>query len=412
VKILVINSGSSSIKYKFYEMPERQVLASGVCEKIGEPSGRITHQVDSQKKVIDQVFSDHAAALEKILALLTGDGGVLAEVSEIEGVGHRLVHGGESFSAPVLINDEVVKAVRANIPLAPLHNPPNLLGVEVSRKLLPGVPQVGVFDTAFHQTMEPHAYLYALPYRLYRDTHVRRYGFHGTSHAYVARRAAEMLGQPVSAANIITCHLGNGASITAVQGGKSIDTSMGFTPLEGLVMGTRPGDFDPAIIFYLLDHSKMELDEINRMLNKESGLLGLSGKTNDMREIEALAADGDKQARLALEVYCYRVRKYIGAMTAVLGHVDALVFTAGVGENSAAVRAKCVAGLDELGYTIDAEKNASTHGIETDVSHPSSRARILIVPTDEEVEIAGQAYEIIAERTCSSASCSAKDTTL
>lgn len=412
MNILVINSGSSSIKYKFYEMPERQVLASGMCEKIGEPSGRITHHVDSRKKVIDRAFSDHVAALETILALLTGDGGVLVDASEIGGVGHRLVHGGESFSAPVLIDDEVVEAVRANIPLAPLHNPPNLLGVEVGRKLLPGVPQVGVFDTAFHQTMEPHAYLYALPYRLYRDNRVRRYGFHGTSHAYVARRAAEMLGQPVSAVNVITCHLGNGASITAVRKGKSIDTSMGFTPLEGLVMGTRPGDFDPAIIFYLLDHSKKEANEVNRMLNKESGLLGLSGKTNDMREIEALAANGNEQARMALEVYCHRVRKYIGAMTAVLGHVDALAFTAGVGENSVTVRAKCIAGLNELGYSIDAEKNTSVHGIEADISDPSSRARVLVVPTDEEVEIAGQTYKIITESTRSSLSSGAENTTL
>jgi len=396
VKILVINAGSSSIKYKFFEMPERVVLASGVCEKIGEASGRITHRTADRKTVSEQVFPDHAAALDKILALLTGDGGGLTDKDEIGGVGHRLVHGGESFSAPVLINDEVVEAVRANIPLAPLHNPPNLLGVEVARRLLPGVPQVGVFDTAFHQTIQPHAYLYALPYRLYSEGRVRRYGFHGTSHAYVSRRAAEMLGQALSQVNVITCHLGNGASMTAIRGGKSVDTSMGFTPLEGLVMGTRPGDFDPAIIFHLLGNPEMDTERINRMLNKESGLLGLSGKTNDMREIESLAAGGDEQARLALEVYCYRVRKYIGAMTAVLGHVDALVFTAGIGENSLTVRSKSVFGLGELGYAIDPEKNAAARGIEADISASSSRARILVIPTDEEVEIAVQTYKTIA----------------
>ena len=396
MKILVINSGSSSIKYKFYEMPARTVLASGLCEKIGETAGRITHQAGEQKKVEERTFPDHAAALEKILSLLTGNGGVLADRSEIGGVGHRLVHGGESFSAPILISDDVVQAVRDNIPLAPLHNPPNLLGVEVARRLLPGVPQVGVFDTAFHQTMEPHAYLYALPYRLYREHKIRRYGFHGTSHAYVSRQAAKMLDRPPAEVNVITCHLGNGASMAAVRGGKTVDTTMGLTPLEGLVMGTRAGDFDPAIIFHLIDHVGMEPKAINTLLNKESGLLGLSGKTNDMREIEKLAAQGDQQAKLALKVYCYRIRKYIGALTAVLGHVDALVFTAGVGENSATVRALCVAGLDELGYIIDQEKNAAAHGA-VDIAAHHSRSRILVIPTDEEVEIAEQTYGIISD---------------
>ena len=395
MKILVINSGSSSIKYKCFEMPARTVLASGLCEKIGEQSGRITHRVAKQEQMTEQPFPDHAAALQKILDLLTGIGGVLADKKEIGGVGHRLVHGGEAFSASVLIDDEVIAAVRENIPLAPLHNPPNLLGVEVSHTLLPGVPQVGVFDTAFHQSMPPHAYLYALPYDLYRKNRIRRYGFHGTSHAYVSRRAAKMLNRPLEEINIITCHLGNGASMAAVRGGRSVDTSMGFTPLEGLVMGTRPGDFDPAIILYLMDNQKMSSEKIGRTLNKQSGLLGLSGKTNDMREITALAADGDERATLALEIYCYRVRKYIGAMTAVLGHVDALVFTAGVGENSPTVRLKSVSGLAELGYAIDIRKNSTACGKEADISASSSRARILVVPTDEEVAIAEQTYAII-----------------
>jgi len=395
LKILVINSGSSSIKYKFFEMPERAVLATGLCEKIGEPSGRITHRANDQKTVIDEAFSDHAAALEKILSLLTGNGGVLEDKKEIGGVGHRLVHGGESFSAPVLIDDEVIEAVRDNIPLAPLHNPPNLLGVEVARKLLPGVPQVGIFDTAFHQTMEPRAFLYALPYELYTKGRVRRYGFHGTSHAYVAAQAAQLLNRELSEVNLITCHLGNGASMAAIRGGKAVDTSMGFTPLEGLVMGTRPGDFDPAIMMYLLNSGGMDAAQINRMLNKQSGLLGLSGKTNDMREIESLASKGDNQAKLALEVYCYRVKKYIGAYTAVLGHVDALIFTAGVGENSPTVREKSVAGLDELGYTIDPEKNQAARGTGADIAATVSRARVLVIPTDEEVAIAEQTFRII-----------------
>ncbi len=395
MKILVINSGSSSIKYKCFEMPERTVLASGLCEKIGEPGGRITHRAAERQTKIEQPFPTHAAALEKVLDLLTGNGGALAHKEDISGVGHRLVHGGEAFSASVLIDDEVIAAVRENIPLAPLHNPPNLLGVEVGRSLLPGVPQVGVFDTAFHQSMPPEAYLYALPYELYRTSRVRRYGFHGTSHAYVARRAAEFLQQPAEQLNLITCHLGNGASMAAVRGGKSVDTSMGFTPLEGLVMGTRPGDFDPAIILYLMENQQMDAAQINKLLNKQSGLLGLSGKTNDMREIEALAAAGDGPARLAFAVYCYRVRKYIGALTAVLGHVDALVFTAGVGENSSAVRATSLTGLAELGYALDPDKNASTRGTEADISAASSRARILVIPTDEEIAIAEQTYAII-----------------
>ncbi|MBI4881188.1 MAG: acetate kinase [Planctomycetes bacterium] len=396
MKILVLNSGSSSIKYKCCEMPERRVLASGLCERIGEPHGRLAHHAGGREAIVEQAFPDHSAALEKILALLTGAGGVLQRKEEIDGVGHRLVHGGEEFSGSVLVDDAVVAAVRANIPLAPLHNPPNLLGLEVARRLLPGVPQVGVFDTAFHQGMEPRAYLYALPYELYREDRIRRYGFHGTSHAYVSRRAARLLGRRSEEVNVITCHLGNGCSMAAVQGGRSVDTSMGFTPLEGLVMGTRPGDFDPAIILYLMKDRAMSADDVNRMLNKQSGLLGLSGKTNDMREIEAGARDGDERAALALEVFCYRVKKYIGAMTAVLGRADALVFTAGVGENSATVRAKSLSGLADMGYALDAAKNAAARGVEADISTATSRARILVIPTDEEIAIAEETFALIS----------------
>ena len=396
MKILVINSGSSSIKYKCFEMPEGQVLASGLCEKIGEPTGRLTQRVGDQDTVTEREFPDHSAALEAVLAGLTGEGGVFERLDEIGGVGHRVVHGGEAYSGSVVIDDDVIAAVRDNIPLAPLHNPPNLLGLEVGRKLLPGVPQVGVFDTAFHQNMPPSAYLYALPYELYQEHRVRRYGFHGTSHAYVSKRAARMLGKQPEDLRIITCHLGNGASIAAIKGGRSVDTSMGFTPLEGLVMGTRPGDMDAAIVLFLEDHLGMSAKDVNTLLNKKSGLLGLTGRTNDMREIEAAAGSGDERARLAIEVYCHRVKKHIGASTAVLGGVDALVFTAGVGENSSLIRKTCVEGLEALGFTMDLTRNETApRGVETDVAAADSRVRILVIPTDEEVAIAEETYAVI-----------------
>lgn len=396
MKILVINSGSSSIKYKCFEMPERTVLASGLCEKIGESTGRLTHRVADKESITERAFADHAVALEEILARLTGAGGVLEHPDEIGGVGHRLVHGGEAFSQSVLVDDAVIASVRENIPLAPLHNPSNLLGLEVGRRMLPGVPQVGVFDTAFHQHMPPAAYLYALPYELYEEHRIRRYGFHGTSHAYVSQRAAAILGTPVQDLRLITCHLGNGASMAAIRAGRSVDTSMGFTPLEGLVMGTRPGDLDPAIVLFLQENLGMSPSEVGTLLNKRSGLLGLTGRTNDMREIETAAASGDERAALAIDVYCHRVKKHIGASTAVLGRVDALVFTAGVGENSPRIRRQCLDGLGELGYAIDAEKNKSAqHGVETDISAADSRARILVIPTDEEVAIAQETYAVL-----------------
>ncbi len=397
MKILVINSGSSSIKYKCFEMPERTVLASGLCEKIGEPVGRHAHKAGGQSDVTEQAFPDHAIALEVVLGRLSGEGGVLERPGEIGGVGHRLVHGGEAFSQSVLVDDEVIAAVRENIPLAPLHNPPNLLGLEVGRKLLPGVPQVGVFDTELHQHLPNAAYLYALPYELYEEHRIRRYGFHGTSHAYVSRRAAEILDRPASELRIITCHLGNGASMAAIEGGHSIDTSMGFTPLEGLVMGTRPGDFDPAVVLFLQENLGMSAAEVGTLLNKRSGLLGLTGRTNDMREIETAAAEGDERAILAMDVYCHRVKKHIGASTAVLGRVDALVFTAGVGENSPVVREKSVAGLEPMGYSIDAGRNAAApRGAETDISAPDSKARVLVIPTDEEVAIAEETWAVLS----------------
>jgi len=377
VRVLVLNAGSSSLKYQLYAMPEERVLASGIVERIGE------------------VVPDHAAALGQVLSALCGGAGApLASLAEIGAVGHRVVHGGEHFAQTVRITPEVEAAIAACVPLAPLHNPPNLLGIRVAREALPGVPQVAVFDTAFHQTLPPRAWLYALPRALYTEHRIRRYGFHGTSHRYVAGRAAELLGHGLEALNLITCHLGNGASLCAIAGGRSVDTSMGLTPLEGVAMGTRSGDLDPAIPLFLQRSLGMSVDEVDRLLNKQSGLLGLSGRSNDLRVIEQTAAGGDAAAAQALDVYCYRIKKAIGAYTAVLGRVDALVFTAGVGENSARVRAGALSGLEPLGFALDPVLNLEVHGREADITGPGSRACILVIPTDEELMIARDTYEI------------------
>ncbi|MFH1463263.1 MAG: acetate kinase [Pseudomonadota bacterium] len=377
MKVLVLNAGSSSLKFELYAMPAESVLASGLVERIGE------------------VVPDHAAALTLVLdALCDGEGAPLTSLSEIGAVGHRVVHGGEDFASTVLITPEVIAALTANIPLAPLHNPPNLLGIQVAREALPGVPQVAVFDTAFHQTLPPRAFLYALPRALYAEHRIRRYGFHGTSHRYVAGRAAALLGRSPEELNLITCHLGNGASLCAIEGGRSVDTTMGLTPLEGVVMGTRCGDLDPAIPLFLQRELGMSVDDVDRLLNKRSGLLGLSGRSNDLRVIEEAAAAGDAAAEEALDVYCYRLRKAIGATTAALGRVDALVFTAGVGENSSLVRARALEGLAPLGYALDAAKNAGLRGREADITGAGSRARILVIPTDEELMIARDTYAL------------------
>jgi acetate kinase len=355
---------------------------------------------------------DHRAAFAAIAAAMR-ETGVMGDVERVGGIGHRVVHGGERFRAPTRIDADVVTAIRALIPLAPLHNPANLLGIEVCLELFPKVPQVAVFDTAFHQTMPPYAYRYALPHSLYTDNAVRRYGFHGTSHAYVAKRAAQHLGKPIDALNLITLHLGNGASAAAIQGGRCVDTSMGMTPLEGLVMGTRCGDIDPALVFYIGRATGMDDTAVEALLNKGSGLKGLCG-ANDMREVLKLMDAGDAQARLAFDVYCYRIRKYVGAYTAVLGRVDAIVFTAGVGENAPAVRAHVCAGLDALGIRIDAHKNAEARGeiSETatatslsrgprldpigEIQSADSAVKVLVVRTNEELEIAGQTRAVLA----------------
>ncbi|GMV44430.1 MAG: acetate kinase [Myxococcales bacterium] len=387
MKVLVLNAGSSSIKFELFTMPEETVSVRGLLQRIGEPDPELSW-TDGERHAQRVAAADHAEGLALILEAL--DGG-----SPVDAVGHRVVHGGEDFADTVAITDEVERALERHSQLAPLHNPPNLLGIRVARKLLPGVPQVAVFDTAFHQTMPRHAFLYAVPYELYTDLGVRRYGFHGTSHRYVSERAAALLGRPLAETNSITCHLGNGASITAVRGGRSVDTSMGMTPLEGLVMGTRSGDLDPAILPTLGRLRGLSLPELDTLLNKRSGLLGLSGRSNDMRALLAAETDGDERAAIALDVYAYRVRKYIGAYLAVLGTVHTVVFTAGVGENAPAVRARILDGLGPLGLELDGEKNGAARG-ESDIATTGSATRIFVIPTREELVIARDTWRVAA----------------
>jgi acetate kinase len=399
MKILVLNCGSSSIKYQVFVMPEGDVLARGLVQRIGEAEGGIEQKANGRTRSEAVKIPDHEFGLQQAVKFLTeGEDAPLADVSEIGAVGHRVVHGGERFTETVLIDEDVIKAVEEHAELAPLHNPPNLLGIEVALRALPRAPHVAVFDTAFHQSVPPHAYMYALPEELYKEGRIRRYGFHGTSHRYVAMRAAGMLGMPQSEANLISCHLGNGCSATAIARGKSIDTSMGLTPLEGLVMGTRCGDIDPAIVFHLSRVRGQSIDEIDRMLNKGSGLLGLSGKSNDVRELLRLEAEGDKRAELALEVFCYRLKKYIGAYCAALGAVHGLIFTAGIGENSPPIRERVCGGLERLGIALDAAKNEAAVGRESDVTAEGMATRVLVIPTNEEKLIAMDTYAIAKGR--------------
>ena len=387
--VLVINCGSSSIKYQLFNMTDESVMAKGLLEKIGEGDSALHHERNGQKISIEKPVAEHKAGLDLILKTLVDDDiGVIKDINEIKAVGHRVVHGGEEFVESCLITDEAIDAIERFSDLAPLHNPPNLMGIRAAMEEMPGVPQVAVFDTSFHQTMPPAAYTYALPWELYEKHRVRRYGFHGTSHRYVTIKAAEMLGKPLSETNVITCHLGNGCSITAVENGRSVDTTMGLTPLEGVVMGTRCGDIDPAITFYIADVDGLSLDEINTLYNKKSGLLGLSGVSNDMREVKAAADGGNERAILALKVYAYRIRKYIGAYKAVLGRVDAVVFTGGVGENATFMREMTAVNLDSLGIVLDKDKNRALAGKAGVVSAAGSPTQILVIPTNEEKMIA------------------------
>ena len=400
MKILVINSGSSSIKYSFFDVGERKALATGLVEKIGEAGSRIRHTVFTSEPatevVRDLLVEDHHRGLQLMVDLLLDARiGIIESPSEITAIGHRVVHGGEHFSQPTVITAGVMKAIKALIPLAPLHNPANLTGIEVAIDLFPQATQVAVFDTAFHQTMPPAAYRYAIPKQLYEEQAIRVYGFHGTSHLYVTKQAVAHLGKPATETNLITAHLGNGCSITAVRGGQSVDTSMGFSPLAGLIMGTRSGDLDPAVPYFLGHSLGMSFGEIDKLLNKQSGLLGLTGQ-NDLRDIEERRSQGDADAELALEMYAYRIKKYIGAYVAALGRVDALVFTAGVGQHSDAVRALACSGLQNLGISLDIEKNrAGPSGSVTEIQAQDSTVKVLIIATNEELEIAIQTVELV-----------------
>ncbi len=398
MKILVINSGSSSLKFQLFGLPDLAVSASGLVEQIGDAQSAASLTFFDPKgaeQIIQRIkpITDLRQAI-MIMADLLRESGSLTDISELAGVGHRVVHGGEDFHEPVLINDTVITAIEKLIPLAPLHNPANLTGIREVMKHAAEVPQVAVFDTAFHQSIPEHGYIYALPYSLYENNKVRRYGFHGTSHGYVCQQAAQYLEKPVSELNIITLHLGNGASAAAIQGGKCIDTSMGLTPLEGLVMGTRCGDLDPAILFYVANETGMDMDELDNMLNKKSGLKGICGE-NDMRTIAESAEQGDKQAQLALTIFCYRLKKYIGAYLAALGGVDCIVFTGGIGENSAVVRQMSCQGMERLGIEIDEEKNSVRQKGILEIQVQNSLVKILVIPTDEELEIASQTLRVI-----------------
>lgn len=398
MKILVINCGSSSIKYVLFEMDAHRILTSGVLDRIGETGGRLRHDwLDDDDVQKEQVYqrdvADHRQAFELIRQAMR-ESDVMDDINELAAIGHRVVHGGETFTQPALIDEAVLAGIRKVAPLAPLHNPANLTGIEIAMAIAPSVPHVAVFDTAFHQTIPDYAYRYALPDQLYTDHGVRRYGFHGTSHSYVAGMAADSLGAPLQSLNLITLHLGNGASAAAIRQGRCVDTSMGLTPLEGLIMGTRSGDIDPAIPFYLAKQANLTFAEIDDLLNRHSGLKGICG-FNDMREVHQQAEQGNASAILAIEMYCYRIRKYIGAYTAVLGRVDAIVFTAGIGENAAFIRAQVCDDLAGLGIVLDATKNKlSCEGV-LDISTAESVVRVLVVPTDEEWEIAMQTRSLL-----------------
>lgn len=396
MNILVINCGSSSLKYQLINMDNEQVIAKGLAERIGIEGSVLTHKPSGKDKaVIEKPMKDHKVALEILLDVLVDEThGVIQSMDEISAIGHRVVHAGEKFASSVLITDKVMDALNECIEIAPLHNPPNIMGIEACREILPDVPMVAVFDTAFHQTMPKEAYIYPLPYEYYENYKIRKYGFHGTSHKYVSERAASMLNKPIEDLKIITCHLGNGASLAAVKGGKSVDTSMGFTPLEGLAMGTRSGEIDPAIVTYLMGKEGISAEEVNTVLNKKSGVLGISGVSSDFRDIEEEANKGNERAKLALDVFNYRVRTTIGAYVAVMDGVDAIVFTAGLGENSALNRKEICKRLTFLGITLDSDKN-NIHGGETIISTEDSKVKVMVIPTNEELVIARDTQEIV-----------------
>ncbi|MBP6497076.1 MAG: acetate kinase [Campylobacteraceae bacterium] len=400
MKILVLNAGSSSIKFQLFNMDHSSVMANGLVEQIGESESNARIKYNDingaeQKKEVKGCVSNHEAAL-KLMSNLLIESGVIKDLNELDGIGHRVVQGGASFSKPVLVDEWVVSEIDRLIPLAPLHNPGHLAGIKVSLEQSPKVPQVVVFDTAFHSSLPKHAYLYAIPYKLYEDLKIRRYGFHGTSHHYIVKEAAKYLKKDVNTLNAITLHLGNGASMSAVRNGKSVDTSMGLTPLEGLIMGTRSGDIDPAVLFYLARKEGLSIDDLDRMLNKESGLKGICG-SNDMREIGKMAEEGNEQAQLALDMFNYRIKKYIGAYSAVLGRVDCIIFTGGIGENDTSVRLHTCSDLENLGIKIDEAMNNQRCQEIVKISTEDSPVKVLVIPTNEELEIALQTKEVIEQ---------------
>ena len=392
MKVLVLNCGSSSIKFQMFEMDNEDNIAKGIVEKIGSSNAILTFKAKGREKIVQtREIINHQVALDLVLnTLRNSQYGILKSKSEIDAIGHRLVHGGEEFAQSVFITDEVKEGLRRCIQFAPLHNPHNLKGVEVCEKILPGIPQVGVFDTAFHHSLPPKAYIYALPMALYRKLRIRRYGFHGTSHKYVVYKAAEYLKTPIEKLKIISCHLGNGCSIAAVDGGKSVDTSMGFTPLEGLVMGTRCGDIDPALVSYIAQNENLSLEKIDNLMNKSSGMLGLTETSNDLREIELEAKKGSKQHELAMDIFCYRIKKYIGAYAAVLGDLDVLIFTAGIGEKSWYIRGEVLKNMEYLGIKFDPKKNNKN---EFDIG--TGKVKVLVIPTNEELAIARDTVTVL-----------------
>lgn len=396
MKILVINSGSSSLKYQLFNMEDESVLAKGIVERIGIDDSFLTYENGNGEEIkIEEDIPNHKVGIKLLIdTLLSDEYGVLEDMDEVEAVGHRVVHGGEAFAHSTIIDEEVIKEMENVADLAPLHNPPNIMGIKVCEELMPNKPQVAVFDTAFHQSMPEKSFIYALPYEYYEDYGVRRYGFHGTSHGYVAKRAAAMMDKDFDELKIITCHLGNGASVAAVKNGKSVDTSMGLTPLEGLVMGTRCGDIDPAIIPFIMDKENLTASEIDTILNKESGLYGVSGVSSDSRDVEEAAENGNHQAEVALKIFNYRVKKYIGAYAAAMGGLDAVVFTAGIGENAIDTRAEILEGLEFLGINLDKEAN-NFRSKEQFITAEDSPVKAMVIPTNEELVIAKDTMELI-----------------
>ena len=396
MKVLVINTGSSSLKYQLIDMADERVLAKGLCDRIGLEGSFVRQTNDDGRKFEREMpLKDHQDAIREVIRSLTDkEYGVIEDMSEISSVGHRVVHGGEKFYKSALINDEVLKTIEECIALAPLHNGPNMIGILACKENLPDVPMVAVFDTAFHQTMPKKAYIFALPYEMYSEKGIRRYGFHGTSHKYVSERVAVLMNKPYDSLKIVTCHLGNGSSICAIRNGIAVDTSMGYTPLDGVPMGTRCGAIDPAIVTSLIEHEGYDAAMLNELMNKKSGVLGISGISNDFRDLDEAAEKGDERADLALEIFAYSVKKFIGAYAAAMGGIDALVFTAGIGENNSGIRKRVLSGLEFLGVEIDEEKN-NQRGQELDISKPGAKVRTFVIPTNEELAIARETVKIL-----------------